>query len=91
MYDQQSKKIEERFNRAIALIWCFKVNLKVLAEQLNVSKPTTIRIVRELRRRGIDIKAVRDSSGWHYEVTHIGLVELPPAELIKSQFSIVKT
>ncbi len=82
MYYERTNKIEQRFKTALSLIWGFRLNNKALAKELRVSRPTAIRIVAELRKRGIVINVVRDSSGWHYEATHIFDHKLPPAEVI---------
>jgi hypothetical protein len=71
MYYKKSKEIEDRFTLAISLIFFFRPNIETLTAQLNVSRPTVIRIISELRRRGNDIVIVRDPSGWHYEVRNI--------------------
>jgi predicted DNA-binding transcriptional regulator YafY len=89
MYYERTKRIEERFQRAFVLIWMHKVSLRVLAEKLGVSHPTAIRMVAELRRRGYKINVVRDSSGWHYEVTYAFGNILPPVpEGVKNVFPL---
>lgn len=77
MYYARYNKIEARFQRAVSLIWGFKANTETLVEQLKVSRPTLIRIINELRRRGFTINVVRDSTGWHYEATHLWGKQLP--------------
>ena len=64
---ERTKKIEDRFGQAVALIRDQDLSAGKLAEQLGVSRPTAQRIVAELKRRGYPIRAVRDEHGWHYE------------------------
>jgi biotin operon repressor len=62
------QRIGERFKRAVALIQYGSYNARQLADDLKVSRPTVHRMVVELRRRGNNIRAVRDGNGWHYEL-----------------------
>ena len=73
MYYKKSKDIEDRFTTALALIFFFKPNVENLAMRLNVSRPTVVRIVNELRRRGNEIVVVRDTDGWHYQVKRLAI------------------
>ena len=67
MYYKRVNEIEQRFKRAIKLMITKRMNAGTLAEELGVSRPTVVRIVAELRRRGYIIRVVRDSQGWRYE------------------------
>lgn len=64
---ERSRQIEQRFERAVALITQNSHNARELAEALGVSRPTVHRIIAELKRRGYVIRAVRDEYGWRYE------------------------
>jgi len=65
---ERTQKIGERFEQAIALIKNASYNARQLSKVLAVSRPTVHRIIVDLRRRGYTIRAVRDGSGWHYEL-----------------------
>ena len=64
----RTNHIERRFDQAVYLISETTVNARELALALGVSRPTVQRIVTELRRRGYQIRAVRDNNGWKYEL-----------------------
>ena len=65
---ERSRLIEERFQKALALIKAKRLNSGQLAAELGVSRPTAHRIVTELRRRGYAIRSVREEDGWQYEI-----------------------
>ncbi len=65
---ERSRKIEERFQKAIDLIAESSLDAKHLAATLSVSRPTAQRITSELKRRGYKIRSVHDDHGWHYEL-----------------------
>lgn len=65
---ERSKKIEDRFEKAVSLIRDKRLNASQLAEALNVSRPTVQRIVTELKRRGYPIRSVHEEYGWRYEM-----------------------
>jgi biotin operon repressor len=65
---ERSRKIEERFQEAIALIRKSHLNAERLASELGVSRPTVQRIVTGLRQRGYSIRSIHDEHGWRYEI-----------------------
>lgn len=67
MYYKRLNEIEQRFKRALTLMGTGTMNASTLAKELGVSRPTVLRTVAELRRRGHAIHTVRDEWGWHYE------------------------
>ena len=89
MYYTGTNKINQRIHLAFGMIYAFKADTKALVKYLHVSRPTVIRIVNELRRRGFTINVVRDSTGWHYEVTHCHKLRLPIIdECVKTQNAV---
>ena len=75
MYYKKSKDIEDRFALAVAIIYFMRPSIETLATRLNVSRPTIVRMISELRRRGNDIVVVHNESGWHYEIRRIAAWE----------------
>ena len=67
---ERTRKIEERFTKAIFLIGKKRLTAEQLAKELEVSLPTAHRIITELRRRGYNIQSVRDEYGWRYQITN---------------------
>lgn len=65
---ERSRTIEERFQRALALIGKKRLNAGQLALELDVSRPTAHRIITELKRRGYSIRSVHEEQGWSYEL-----------------------
>jgi len=65
---ERSRTIEERFQKALALIEKKRLNAGQLALELEVSRPTAHRIITELKRRGYAIRSVHEERGWSYEV-----------------------
>lgn len=78
---EHTQKIGERFDQAVALIRDASYNARQLTEVLGVSRPTVHRIIVDLRRRGYVIRAVRDGSGWHYELAGKTPPETPKSNL----------
>ena len=68
MHYERSRKIEERFQKALALIQNGRLNAGQLALELGVSRPTAHRIITELKRRGYSIRSVHEEHGWNYEL-----------------------
>jgi transposase len=68
MYER-SHKIEERFEKAVELLYRGNISAKDFAKGLGVSTVTASRIIRELRRRGFRIETVRTVSEWIYRTT----------------------
>ena len=66
---ERSRTIEERFQKALALIEKKRLNAGQLALELEVSRPTAHRIITELKRRGYAIRSVHEEHGWSYELT----------------------
>jgi len=66
---ERSRTIEERFQKALALIKKKRLNAGQLALELDVSRPTAHRIITELKRRGHSIRSVHEENGWSYELT----------------------
>jgi hypothetical protein len=77
MYYDRYNKTEDRLILALSLIWLFKANTDTLVKRLEVSRPTLIRMINELKRRGFTINSVRDPNGWHYEFRHLWGEPLP--------------
>ena len=69
---ERSRRIEQRFQKALVLLRDNGVNARQLALELDVSLPTAHRMITELRRRGHSIRSVHEGCGWAYE-----LVEKP--------------
>jgi predicted transcriptional regulator len=67
MYYTRTSQIERRFAEALEIIKTSTVNTNTLAAKLKISRPTAMRIVGELRRRGYLIRSVHDGIGWRYE------------------------
>lgn len=67
---ERVREIEERFQKAIELIAENSLNARQLAATLGVSRPTTQRMISELKRRGYTIHSVHDDHGWHYELVN---------------------
>ncbi len=65
---ERSRIIEERFQKALALIKKRRLNAGQLALELGVSRPTAHRIITELKRRGYYIRSVHEEHGWSYEL-----------------------
>jgi len=65
---ERSRTIEERFQKALALIEKKRLNAGQLALELEVSRPTAHRIITELKRRGYAIRSVHEEHGWSYEL-----------------------
>ena len=65
---ERSRIIEERFQKALALIKKKRLNAGQLALELGVSRPTAHRIITELKRRGYSIRSVHEEHGWSYEL-----------------------
>jgi DNA-binding MarR family transcriptional regulator len=65
---ERTRQIEQRFQKAITLIGKKQLNTRQLALELGVSQPTAQRIIGELRKRGYQIRSIRDESGWRYEL-----------------------
>lgn len=65
---ERSRTIEERFQKALALIEKKRLNAGQLASELEVSRPTAHRIITELKRRGYSIRSVHEECGWSYEL-----------------------
>ena len=65
---ERTQQIEQRFEETVELITKKRLNANQLALELEVSLPTVQRIITELRRRGYRIRAIRDESGWRYEL-----------------------
>lgn len=65
---ERTRQIEQRFQRVIELIGQNSLNAKELAASLSVSSATIYRIITELRKRGYNIRSIRDTEGWCYEL-----------------------
>ena len=68
MHYERSRKIEERFQKTLALIQDRRLNAGQLALELGISRPTAHRIINELKRRGYSIRSVHEEHGWSYEL-----------------------
>jgi len=67
---KHSRSIEDRFDVALALIRNDRLNAEQLATKLGVSKPTTHRIITELKRRGHPIQPIYENGYWSYRISH---------------------
>ena len=65
---ERSRIIEERFQKALALIKKRRLNAGQIALELGVSRPTVHRVITELKRRGYYIRSVHEEHGWSYEL-----------------------
>jgi Mn-dependent DtxR family transcriptional regulator len=65
---ERSRRIEQRFQKAVELIKKHGINAGQLALELGVSVPTAHRIIGELKLRGYTIRSIRDEQGWKYEI-----------------------
>jgi biotin operon repressor len=65
---ERTRQIEQRFQQIIKLIAQNSLNAKELAASLGISTATIYRIITELRKRGYNIRSVRDTKGWCYEL-----------------------
>lgn len=65
---ERTRLIEQRFQQVIELIGQNSLNAKELAASLRVSPATVHRIITELRKRGYNIRSVRDTKSWRYEL-----------------------
>ena len=77
MHYERSRKIEERFQKTLALIQDRRLNAGQLALELGVSRPTAHRIINELKRRGCFIRSVHEEHGWAYELVEKPRVKQP--------------
>ena len=78
---ERSRKIEERFQKALALIEKRRLNGGQLAIELGISRPTAHRIITELKRRGYLIRSVNEGNAWNYELNSISnLSNLKPSQ-----------
>ena len=68
MYYCRVNQIQKRFDKAVTLIVNRRMGSCQLAKELGVSRPTLLRIIQELKRRGYIIRSVHDDFGWHYEL-----------------------
>lgn len=68
MLYERSRQIEQRFQKTVDLIKKNAMNAGQLALELGVSRPTTHRIISELKLRGYIIRSIRDEQGWRYEL-----------------------
>lgn len=65
---ERSRIIEERFQKALALLKDKRLNARQLALELDVSRPTAHRIITELKRRGHSVCSVYEEDGWAYQI-----------------------
>ena len=70
MYYERSHKIAQRFARIINLLFD-EPDIATLTKELGVSRPTVLRMINELRRRGYIIQTVHDTWGWRYAILHV--------------------
>lgn len=64
----RAKEIETRLKRLLELIRHGRYSSVTLADKLNISQPTVYRCLSALRERGHDIRAVKDTKGWSFEI-----------------------
>jgi len=64
----RSRTIEERFRKTVDLLKKKRLNARELALELGVSRPTVHRMIAELKARGYNIRSVRETQGWKYEL-----------------------
>jgi len=67
MYEK-AHKIEKRLDALLLLIRSGKYSTSLLSKKLNISTASVSRSIEALRQRGYAIKAIRDKSGWYYEL-----------------------
>ena len=68
MLYQRSQAIEKRLHDLLELVRRGRHSTPTLARALDVSKPTVSRCLTALRERGYPIRAIKDGSGWWYEL-----------------------
>lgn len=72
---ERSLRIEQRFVRTLELIREGRSSAADLSTTLKVSRPTVHRIIAELKRRGYNVRSVRERTGWHYEINQNDSIE----------------
>lgn len=68
MLYKRSQEIEKRLYDLLELVRCDRHSTPTLARTLGISQPTVSRCLTALRERGYSIRAVKDESGWWYEL-----------------------
>jgi biotin operon repressor len=76
MLYEKAFAIERRLTALVGLIRSGRHSTPALARKLKVSVPTVSRDITALRQRGYDIRSMRISRGWGYELVS------EPAEVI---------
>ncbi|MGD0856046.1 MAG: MarR family transcriptional regulator [Dehalococcoidia bacterium] len=66
---EKSQKIYARFCQLINLLMD-EPDVARLTRELGVSRPTVLRMIKELRRRGYVVQTVHDTWGWRYAILH---------------------
>jgi biotin operon repressor len=65
---ERSQALEQRLENILSLLRSERCSTPILARELDVSQPTVSRCLMALRKRGYPIRAVKDESGWSYQL-----------------------
>jgi len=68
MYYERTKKIEDRFKKAVDLLSGEGMTLNQVTKELSVSRPTFFRMVAELKRRNFKVRVIREDSEFKYQI-----------------------
>jgi uncharacterized membrane protein len=71
MYYERTKKIEDRFKRAVDLLSGEGTTLNEVTKELGVSRPTFFRMIAELKRRNFKVRAIREDSEFRYQIVYV--------------------
>jgi biotin operon repressor len=66
---ERSQALEKRLADILGLLRQGRHSTLTLANELDISVPTVARCLTALRRRGYEIKAVKDQNGWSYRLS----------------------
>lgn len=65
---ERSQALEKRLQDLLDLLRQGRHSTPTLANQLDISTPTVARCLTALRKRGYEIRAVKDQNGWSYRL-----------------------
>jgi len=68
MFYERSQALEERLQEILGLLRAERHSSTTLAQALDVSQPTVSRCLAALRKRGHEIRAIRDGHGWSFHL-----------------------
>jgi biotin operon repressor len=80
---ERSQALEKRLQELLALLKGGRHSTPTLASALEISQPTVCRCLAALRKRGYQIRAVKDEEGWSYRLANAnsrtGLEDVHPS------------